>query len=419
MRPATPSAGRRVWPASSRTRSAHRRNGRTSSRKLPGNSEDAHRQHNASPFTRVGRAVPGAGRRWTLKGRRWIYIGAIAIAGIAAYVLWTQTGGAGLPAGIASGNGRIEAVEIDISAKTAGRLQDILVSEGAFVKSGQTVAQMDTLQLVARKREAEAQLRRAKISIETARSVVAQRRAERESAAAVVEQRQAELDAAESRLARSEQLIRGNTISQQVFDDDRSAQRRTRATLAAARASQAASEAGIGAANMQVIDAEASVEAAKASIESLEVDIADATLKAPRDGRIQYRVAQPGEVLSSGGRVVNMIDITDVYMTFFLATEQAGRISIGSEVRLVMDAVPGHVIPAKVSFVADVAQFTPKTVETEEERLKLMFRVRAQIPPDLLQRYLEDVKTGLPGTAYVRVDPATPWPALLEGNLVR
>lgn len=354
-----------------------------------------------------------------MKGRRWIYIGAIAIAGIVAYVLWTQAGGSGLPAGIASGNGRIEAVEIDISAKTAGRLQDILVSEGAFVKSGQTVAQMDTLQLVARKREAEAQLRRAKISIETARSVVAQRQAERESAVAVVEQRQAELDAAKSRLARSEQLFRGNTISQQVLDDDRSAQRRARATLAAARASQAASEAGIGAANMQVVDAEASVEAARASIESLEVDIADATLKAPRDGRIQYRVSQPGEVLSSGGRVVNMVDVTDVYMTFFLPTEQAGRISIGSEVRLVMDAVPGHVIPAKVSFVADVAQFTPKTVETEEERLKLMFRVRAQIPPDLLQRYLEDVKTGLPGTAYVRIDPDTPWPDFLEGNLVR
>lgn len=354
-----------------------------------------------------------------MKGRRWIYIGAIAIAGIAAYVLWTRADGSGLPAGIASGNGRIEAVEIDISAKTAGRLQDILVSEGAFVKSGQPLAQMDTLQLVARKREAEAQLRRAEISIETAKSVVTQRQAERASAEAVVEQRQAELDAAESKLARSEQLIRGNTVSQQVLDDDRAAQRGAKAAVAAALASQAASDAGIGAANMQVIDAEASVDAAKASIESLEADISDSTLKAPRDGRIQYRVAQPGEVLSSGGRVVNMVDVTDVYMTFFLPTEQAGRVTIGSEVRLVMDAVPGHVIPAKVSFVANVAQFTPKTVETEEERLKLMFRVRAQISPALLRRYLEDVKTGLPGTAYVRIDPKIPWPDFLQANLVQ
>ncbi len=327
--------------------------------------------------------------------------------------------GSGLPAGIASGNGRIEAVEIDISAKSAGRLQDILVSEGSFVTAGEALAQMDTIQLTARKREADAQLRRAEIAIETAKSVVAQREAERTSAEAVVEQRQAELDSADSKLARSEQLIRGNTIAQQVLDDDRAAQRRARAALAAAVASVAASGAAIGAANMQVIDAEASVEAAKASIESLEADIADSTLKAPRDGRIQYRVAQPGEVLSSGGRVVNMIDVTDVYMTFFLPTEQAGRVRMGSEVRLVMDAVPGHVIPASVSFVADVAQFTPKTVETEEERLKLMFRVRAQIPPALLQRYLEDVKTGLPGTAYVRTDPETAWPDFLQANLVQ
>jgi HlyD family secretion protein len=114
-----------------------------------------------------------------------------------------------------------------------------------------------------------------------------------------------------------------------------------------------------------------------------------------------------------------MVDVTDVYMTFFLPTEQAGRVTIGSEVRLVMDAVPGHVIPAKVSFVANVAQFTPKTVETEEERLKLMFRVRAQISPALLRRYLEDVKTGLPGTAYVRIDPKIPWPDFLQANLVQ
>lgn len=365
------------------------------------------------------RSRPPERRHWQLQTRRWLYIGGLLILGIAAFVVWQKAATPSLPAGIASGNGRIEAVEIDISAKTAGRLQDILVTEGAFVTSGQPVAQMDTVQLMAKKREAEAQRRRAEISIETAKSLVIQRQAERASAEAVVEQRQAELDSTNSKLARSEQLIRNNVVSQQVLDDDRAAQRRARAALAAAQASLAASDAGIGTAKMQVVDAEASVEAAKASVESLEADIADSTLRAPRDGRIQYRVAQPGEVLSSGGRVVNMVDVTDVYMTFFLPTEQAGRVSIGSEVRLVMDAVPGHVIPASVSFVADVAQFTPKTVETEEERLKLMFRVRAQIPRELLQRYLKDVKTGLPGTAYVRMDPEASWPAFLQANLVQ
>ncbi len=91
---------------------------------------------------------------------------------------------------------------------------------------------------------------------------------------------------------------------------------------------------------------------------------------------------QPGEVLAAGGRVLNLVDLGDVYMTFFLPTAEAGRVALGAEVRIVLDAAPQYVIPAKVSFVADVAQFTPKTVETAQERQKLMFRVKAQIAPD-------------------------------------
>ena len=342
-----------------------------------------------------------------------------ALAGVFGYLIWQQITDDSLPDGFASGNGRLEAVEIDISAKIGGRLKDVLVREGDFIRAGQPLAQMDIVQLVARKREAEAQLRRAEIAIETAGSLVAQRQAERTSAEAVIEQRQAELDAAESRLTRSEHLARNNNVSQQVLDDDRATQRRSKAALAASQAALAASEAAIGSAKAQVIDAEAAVEAAKAAIESLDADIADSTLTSPRDGRVQFRVAQPGEVLASGGRVLNMIDVSDVYMTFFLPTQQAGRVPLGAEVRLVLDAIPHVVIPASVSFVSDVAQFTPKTVQTEDERLKLMFRVRAHIPPALLQKHLTRVKTGLPGMAYVRLDPDAPWPSRLDQNVAQ
>jgi len=234
----------------------------------------------------------------------------------------------------------------------------------------------------------------------------------------VIEQRQAELDAATSRLARSEQLIRTNAVSQQVLDNDRAAERSARANLGAAQAQLAASEAAISAAKAQIVDAEAAVDAGKAAIDSIDTEIADSTLKAPRDGRVQFRVAQPGEVLAGGGRVINMIDVSDVYMTFFLPTEQAGRVALGADVRLVLDAAPEYIIPAKVSFVSNVAQFTPKTVETADERQKLMFRVRARIPVELLQQYLELVKTGLPGMAYVQIDPNAQWPAFLETKAV-
>ena len=113
-----------------------------------------------------------------------------------------------------------------------------------------------------------------------------------------------------------------------------------------------------------MLEAQSSIEAAKATVQRIQADINDSDLKAPRDGRIQYRVAQPLEVVKAGGRVLNMIDLSDVYMTFFLPTKEAGRVPLGSEVRIVLDAAPELVIPAKVTFVADVAQFTPKTVET-------------------------------------------------------
>ncbi|HCJ73330.1 HlyD family secretion protein [Agrobacterium pusense] len=344
---------------------------------------------------------------------------AVVVLAVAAYFAWSKLTAEGLPSGFVASNGRIEAVEIDISTKTAGRLQDIMVREGDFVKAGQVLAQMDTAQLEARKRQAEAQLRRAKIAIDTAHSLVAQREAEKTSALAVVEQRKAQLDSASKTNARSKQLLTGNAVSQQIVDDSEAAEQSARATLASAQASLAASDAAINAAKAQIVDAEAAVDAAQADIESIETDIADATLKSPRDGRVQYRIAQPGEVLSAGGRVLNLVDLGDVYMTFFLPTAEAGRTSMGSDVRLILDAAPQYTIPAKVSFVADVAQFTPKTVETEEERQKLTFRVRAQIPQALLQKYIQYVKTGLPGMAYVRLDPEAAWPENLERNLVK
>jgi HlyD family secretion protein len=353
-------------------------------------------------------------------GRRiWLTVGVLAVLAAGGYYAWQKSHNGALPEGLASGNGRIEAVEIDVSAKSPGRIKEILVDEGDFVKAGDVLARMDTTQLEAQRRQAEAQLQRARIGVDTANTLIVQREAERTAASAVVTQRQAEFGAAERTLKRSEQLAATNTISQQVLDNDRAAERSSAAAVAAAEAQLAASAAAINAARAQVVDAQAAVDSAQAAIESIVAEIDDATLRSPRDGRVQYRVAEPGEVLGSGGRVLNLVDLGDVYMTFFLPTAQAGRVEIGAEVRLVLDAAPRYIIPAKATFVADIAQFTPKTVETEEERQKLMFRIKAQISPELLRKYIQQVKTGLPGVAYVRIDPGAEWPAALQGTLLQ
>jgi HlyD family secretion protein len=355
----------------------------------------------------------------TASRRIWLTVAVVAALAAGGYYAWQSSRNGALPEGLASGNGRIEAVEIDVSAKSPGRITEILVDEGDFVKAGDVLARMDTTQLKAQRRQAQAQLQRARIGVDTASTLIVQREAERVAAAAVVTQRQAELDAVERTLKRSEQLATTNTISQQVLDNDRAAERSSAAAVAAAEAQLAASAAAINAARAQVVDAQAAVDSAQAAIESIDAEIDDATLRSPRDGRVQYRVAEPGEVLGSGGRVLNLVDLGDVYMTFFLPTAQAGRVAIGAEVRLVLDAAPQYVVPAKATFVADVAQFTPKTVETEEERQKLMFRIKARISPELLRKYIQQVKTGLPGVAYVRIDPDVEWPAALQGTLLQ
>jgi HlyD family secretion protein len=355
----------------------------------------------------------------TTAGKRWAGLLLLVVLAGGGYYAWQKLKDPGLPAGFAGGNGRIEATEIDISTKIPGRIKDILVNEGDFVTAGQVLVRMDTSQLQAQRRQAEAQLQRAIISIDTAKSQIRQRDAEREAAIAVVAQQDAKLDQAERQHQRSEQLIKTSAVSQQALDNDRANALTAKASLAAAQAGVAASDAALNAAKAQVVDAEAAVDAARAAIDSISADIDDSILKSPRDGRVQYRVAQLGEVLSAGGRVLNLVDLGDVYMTFFLPTAEAGRIAIGADARLVLDAAPQHVVPAKVTFVADVAQFTPKTVETEEERQKLMFRVKAQILPQLLQKYIRDVKTGLPGMAYVQLDPNAPWPASLQRGLAQ
>jgi HlyD family secretion protein len=170
--------------------------------------------------------------------------------------------------------------------------------------------------------------------------------------------------------------------------------------------------AAIAAARAQVAGARSTVDAAQATIARIKVDIDDSALTAPRDGRVQYRIAQPAKCWRVAGKCSTWW-ICDVFMTFFVPETIAGKLALGSEVHIVLDAAPQYVIPAKVSFVASTAQFTPKTVETASERQKLMFRVKAQIGRDLLQKNLTQIKTGLPGIAWLKLDGQAPWPAEL------
>jgi len=319
--------------------------------------------------------------------------------------------------GFVTGNGRIEATEIDVATKIAGRVRDIGAQEGQFVTAGQVLAAMDTRSLQAQRDEADARREQARAALAGARAQVALRESDLEAARALVGQRESDLDAARRRLVRSDTLAEEGASSRQELDDDRARVAGTGAALTAARAQVRAAAAAVNAAGTQIASAEANEKAAAATVARIDAELADAVLTAPRAGRVQYRIAQPGEVLGAGGKVLKLVDLSDVYMTFFLPETVAGRVGLGSDVRIVLDAAPRYAIPAVVSYVASTAQFTPKTVETANERQKLMFRVKARIDRNLLQAHLQQVKTGLPGVAWVRLDPKAPWPAEIAARV--
>lgn len=170
------------------------------------------------------------------ESKRWLSRALIVAALLGVGVLvWQVSRPTGLGEGFASGNGRIEATEVDVAAKLPGRVAEIKVDEGDFVKAGEIVARMDTQVLEAQLAQAQAQVRQAENAKLTATSLVAQRESEKSTAQAVVAQRQAELTAAQKRFTRTEALVKRNALPQQQLDDDRATLQSAQAALSAAR----------------------------------------------------------------------------------------------------------------------------------------------------------------------------------------
>jgi len=313
---------------------------------------------------------------------------AVLAAAAAVTALWIGgfLSGEKLPDAFASGNGRLEATEVDVATKLPGRVAELFAEEGDRVSEQQLLARLDTRELEARLQQAQAQLEQAKQQKRYAEAIVAQRLSERDFAA--------------KNLERSKTLYVNKNISLVQLQQHETALQ--------------SAEAGIAAARAQVTSAEAGIAAAAAQVETIRTNLDDSRLYAPIAGRVLYRLAEPGEVVGSGSKLYTLLQLDDVYMTIFLPTSQAGRVTVGSEARILLDALPGTPIPAAVSFVSPEAQFTPKEIETATEREKLMFRIKVKVDPGLLRSRLEKVKSGLPGVTYVRLDETTPWPETLR-----
>jgi HlyD family secretion protein len=312
---------------------------------------------------------------------------AIAIVAVGSGVTaWLILSKPNLPEGFAGVNGRLEAKQVDIATKYPGRIKEVLADEGDTVDEGQVVATMDTEPLEAELRNAEAKIREAKDN--------------RRTALAEVEVKKAELVYSDKQYKRSQELVIRGAVSEQERDIDLAHKDTSQAALLGAQA--------------QAVRTQSAIDAAIAEAERLKAEIKDSVLKAPIRGRVQNRLAEPGEVLPAGGKVLSLVDLSDVYMYLFLPEAVAGKVPLGAEARIVLDAAPEYPIRAVVSYVSPSAQFTPKTVETAEERHNLTFRVKLQLDKNRLRQFEPFVKVGIPGMGYVRFDNSAEWPPMLQ-----
>jgi HlyD family secretion protein len=306
------------------------------------------------------------------------------VAAVGAYLLWKQHEATALPKGIVGINGRLEATQVDIATKIAGRVIEIVPQEGDMVSAGEVVARLD-------KAELEAQLAQGQAEAQRARETLARAQSD-------VKAREADVTLAQQEMQRAATLVQEGWTTREKYDQRK--QELDSATAALTSATKAVDE------------AEAGVKAADAKVNQLQSNLNDTTITSPVRGRVQYRLIEPGAVLSAGGRILTVLHLSDVYTTIFVPASVAAQLKIGDEARVVFDAVPQYVFPATVSFVSPESQFTPKSVETPTEREQLYFRVKLKAPLPL-QISEEQVKAGVRGMGYVRVDPTAAWPAWL------
>jgi HlyD family secretion protein len=296
-----------------------------------------------------------------------------AVAGGAYFLLRGRAADDGL-----SASGTVEATEASLGFQAAGRIEHIRVNEGDRVKAGDTLAVLDRTELEARLAQARAQLTAAEAVLSElergARSEELVQAREADSSAA------ARLADAQRDLARAEQLFRGGAASQEAFDKARFA-----AEVARSQREQAAQQLRLVQAGPRVerIAAQrALVQSAQAQHRQVGAQLANAVVVAPFDGIVTVRQRQPGETVGPGAPVVTVANFDDRWVRIYVAENRLGAVSIGAPATITMDTYRDRTYAGAVSFIASQAEFTPRNVQTTEERVKLVYAVKVRITGD-------------------------------------
>ncbi len=292
-------------------------------------------------------------------------------------------------------SGNIEVTQVEASFKVAGRVAERPVDEGQTVKSGQLIARLedaDFTQQVAL-RQAEADAARANLD----RLLAGSRKEEIGSARAQLEQARADLSRAQADDGRNSDLFKKEVISAREYDASHSA-----FLASQARVNQAQEQFDLvknGPRREDIAQARARLESAEQSLGLARTQLSYATLTAAQPGVVLSKNVEPGEFVAPGTPVVTLGDLHEVYLRAYVDERDLGRVKLGQSVALSTDTYPGKRYEGRISFISPEAEFTPKTVQTEKERVKLVYRIKVTVPNPQME-----LKPGMPAEGRIRTE---------------
>lgn len=293
-------------------------------------------------------------------------------------------------------SGNIEAHESVLSFKAQGRIVNLPVEEGQWVEAGALLAQLDgeDFRQQVRLDESTVQVRDAELALALAGS----RQTEIKAYEQAVLDAKADLDQKKLDFARAEKLFREDAVSQQFRDLAETNLKRAQATYERAR--QNYEQALEGTRKEQIQIASRNVGQAKENLGMSRIRLSYTALRAPVAGVVLVRQAERGEVVAAGTPVVTIGDLDHIWLRAYVSETDLGRIHWGQQVRVTTDTFPGKSYQGRISFISSEAEFTPKSVQTEKERVTLVYRIKID-----LENSNHELKPGMPADAVIDVPP--------------
>lgn len=312
----------------------------------------------------------------------------VLVLGLGGFALWhfVLAPRSEAPGLVASGT--VEATDAQLGFQAPGRIAELTPREGDRVAAGAEIARLDASELDARRAQAAAQVEAARAQLNEL--LAGSRREELAQGRTALAAADARVADAERDAERAQTLLAGRAVSREALDKATLA-----VDLARRQRDQAAEQLNLleqGPRPERIAAARAQVAQAEAAVATFDATLANSRIQAPFAGVVTLRHREPGEIVGAGAAVVTLMNPDDRWVRIYVPENRLGQVAIGQAAEISSDTFPGKRYAGEVAFIASSAEFTPKNVQTTEERVKLVYAVKVRITGDAEQ----ELKPGLP-----------------------